>query len=71
MSLVGSLRSLRSLRALRSIAKVILVDDDTVLEDNCAWVSSDNGLERNRVACADIVTQRRVLQAEVDYIIRA
>ena len=59
------------LAGLVSIAEIILVDNDAVLHDYRAWVSADNGLERHRVARADIVTQRRVLQAEVDYIIRA
>ena len=63
--------SLKSLRTLRSITKVILIDNYAVLHYDDARVGTDDGLERNRVACANIVTQGRILEREMDNFIRS
>ena len=63
--------SLKSLRTLRSITKVILIYDYAILHYDDARVGTHDCLERDRIACANNIAQRGVLQCEVDNLIRA
>ena len=72
--LVGLVRLVRlvglvRLAGLVPIAEIILVDNDTILHDYHTRVGANDGLERDGVACANIVAQCGVLQAEVNNII--